>query len=212
MVVASRPMERGNDGGWVKERFETKVKESAQVIRSCEAVADVVALLTQEVLNRLKRGGTILIFGNGGSAAQALHFSGELLGRFKKERGSLRAVALVGDPATVTAVGNDYGFEQVFSRQVDGLARTGDLVIGLSTSGRSANVLKGLQAGRQRGAMTVLLTGARCPDGDWADLVIRVPAEETDQIQEAHLIILHFLCQEIDRSFPDRQEGDEKRG
>jgi D-sedoheptulose 7-phosphate isomerase len=147
----------------------------------------------------LAAGGKALIFGNGGSAADAQHFAAELTGRYVRERAPLPAIALTTDTSALTAIGNDYGFEEVFARPVRALANAGDVVLGLTTSGRSANVLRALDAARERGALAVGLTGT--PHGPLAghcDLLLAVPSGKTARIQEAHIVILHAVCEILD--------------
>jgi D-sedoheptulose 7-phosphate isomerase len=157
---------------------------------------------------RLLAGGKVLAFGNGGSAADAQHFVAELVGRYRRERRALPAIALTVDPSIVTAISNDYGFDDVFARQVRAHARPGDLAFGLSTSGNSENVCRALDAAREAGAGTVALTGGsggRMTAA--ADLCVVVPSAETPRIQEAHIAILHILCDLVDGAFP----GDDAR-
>ena len=147
----------------------------------------------------LKAGGKILICGNGGSAADAQHFAAELVGRFEVERQGLPAIALTTDSSCLTAIGNDYGFERLFSRQVEALAGEKDLLIGISTSGNSENVYAALQAAKSRGCTTVGLTGR--DGGKIATLVdcsLVVPSQRTARVQEMHLLIIHLLCELID--------------
>lgn len=142
--------------------------------------------------------------GNGGSAADSQHLAAELVGRFVKERQGLPAVALTTDTSILTAVGNDYGFEQIFVRQVQALVKTGDVVVGLSTSGNSANVIHALKTARDKGAVVVGLTGAG--GGKMAalcDLCIKVEAKEASRIQEAHILIGHLMCEYIDSEFTE---------
>jgi D-sedoheptulose 7-phosphate isomerase len=149
----------------------------------------------------LRAGGRVLAFGNGGSAADAQHFAGELVGRFRRERPGLAAIALATDPSVVTAIGNDMGFEVVFRRQVEAHGRPGDVALGISTSGRSPNVVEGLRAARERGLVTVGLTGNG--GGDVAGLVdhlIDVPHRETQRVQEVHAMVLHLLCEVVDEA------------
>lgn len=148
---------------------------------------------------RLRAGGKILVFGNGGSAADAQHFAGELVGRFQRERPGIAAIALGTDPSIVTAVGNDLGFERVFARQIEALGRSGDVAFGISTSGRSPNVLAALRLARERGLVTVGLTGRG--GGELAALVdhlVDVPDHETPRIQEVHGMVVHVLCELIE--------------
>jgi D-sedoheptulose 7-phosphate isomerase len=149
----------------------------------------------------LVAGGRVLAFGNGGSAADAQHLAAELVGRFQRERPALAALALTTDPSVVTALGNDMGFEAVFRRQVEAHGRPGDIAIGISTSGCSPNVIEGLRAARQRGLVTVGLTGNG--GGKLAGLVdhlLDVPHAETQRIQEVHGMVVHVLCQMVEEA------------
>jgi D-sedoheptulose 7-phosphate isomerase len=149
----------------------------------------------------LLAGGRVLAFGNGGSASDAQHFVAELVGRFRRERAGLSAIALTTDPSVVTAVGNDMGFAAVFRRQVEAHGRPGDVALGISTSGRSPNVVEALRAARQRGLVTVGLTGNG--GGDMAGLVhylIDVPHPDTQRIQEVHAMVLHLLCEVVEEA------------
>jgi D-sedoheptulose 7-phosphate isomerase len=150
----------------------------------------------------LRGGGKFLIMGNGGSAADAQHIAAELVGRYKVERPGLAAIALSTDSSILTAWSNDYSYETVFSRQVEALARPGDVVWGISTSGNSANVVRAFEAARAIGATTFGLLGR---DGgklaDLSDLAITVPLTETDRIQTAHLLVYHALCAFLDEAF-----------
>ncbi|QEM67081.1 D-sedoheptulose 7-phosphate isomerase [Geobacter sp. FeAm09] len=171
--------------------FEVMERDMAPLI------AEMAALLT----SALKSGGKLLVMGNGGSAADAQHFAAEIVGRFKMERRALPAVALTTDTSILTAIGNDYGFEAVFSRQVEALAAAGDVVVGISTSGNSPNVLKAFQAARERGCRTVGLLGR---DGGsikgGCDLALVVPSDDTPRIQEGHIAIIHIVCDLVERS------------
>jgi D-sedoheptulose 7-phosphate isomerase len=147
----------------------------------------------------LAGGGKVLVFGNGGSASDAQHFASELVGRFQRDRAGLAAVALTADSSIVTSVANDYGFERVFARQLEALGRPGDVAIGISTSGTSANVLTALSAARQRGLRTVALTGRDGGAiGDAADVHLNVPDECTARVQEAHRTLIHALCEIVE--------------
>ena len=147
----------------------------------------------------LAAGGKALVFGNGGSAADAQHFAAELTGRYVRERDPLPALALTTDTSALTAIGNDYGFEEVFARQVRALAAPGDVVLGLTTSGQSENVLRALDAARKKGALAVGLTGTpHARLADHCDLVLAVPSAKTARIQEAHIVMLHAVCEIVD--------------
>jgi D-sedoheptulose 7-phosphate isomerase len=148
----------------------------------------------------LAAGGTVLSFGNGGSATDAQHLAGELVGRFLKERRALPAVALTTDAAILTALGNDYGFEAVFVRQVEALGRPGDVAIGITTSGASPNVTRALVAARDRGMTTIALTGRDGGEtGRVVDVHLNVPSASTPRVQEVHRTILHVLCELIEK-------------
>jgi D-sedoheptulose 7-phosphate isomerase len=156
-----------------------------------DAIADAAAT----ILTSLRQGGTLLVFGNGGSAADAQHLAAELVGRFKKNRPAFRALALTTDTSVLTALGNDFGFDRVFARQVEALARPGDVLLGISTSGNSPNVLAAFDQGRARQCRTIGLGGK---DGgalrDHCDQLLVVPSDDTARIQEMHITIIHVLC------------------
>jgi D-sedoheptulose 7-phosphate isomerase len=159
----------------------------------------VLARIAQTLVRTIRSGHKILLFGNGGSAADAQHVAAELVGRFSREREPWPAIALTTDTSILTAVGNDWEFADIFARQVRALAKPKDVVVGISTSGRSANVLRGLEAGRTRGAIAVALTGM--PGGrmhEYADLCFRVPATSTPRIQELHLLSWHAICELVE--------------
>jgi len=159
--------------------------------------ADLVAAAS----DTLDRAGKLLLFGNGGSAADAQHLAAELVGRFRHERPALPALALTTDSSVLTALGNDLGFGQVFARQVQALGRPGDLALGLSTSGRSANVVAGLQVARDRGLRTAALTGADGGDlAGLADTLLCVPSSDTARIQEMHILLGHLLCEALEKA------------
>lgn len=148
----------------------------------------------------LAAGGKLLLLGNGGSAADAQHIAAEFTGRYLTERRPLAALALTTDTSALTAIGNDYGVEHIFARQVQALGRKGDVALAISTSGRSPNISAGLRAATELGLVTVLLTSLKAPELDpQPDLVIRVPSESTPLIQECHLAIGHILCSLIDQ-------------
>lgn len=153
------------------------------------------------IVMRLRAGKKLLAFGNGGSATQASHLAGELIGRFDKTRQPLRALALVGDPGVVTCIGNDFGYDSLYERQCLALADEGDVVVGLTTSGRSENVRRGLVAARQQGATAIVLTGEAPVDPEYAAHCLQVPHGSTAHVQEVHLMIIHIWCRYIDLAF-----------
>jgi D-sedoheptulose 7-phosphate isomerase len=161
----------------------------------------VIAAAGELLVHSLAAGGKLLVMGNGGSAADAQHFAAELVGRYRRERNPLPAIALTTDTSILTAVGNDYGYEMIFRRQVEALAKTGDVVCGISTSGNSANVMQALEAARQKGCRTLVLTGDR--GGAMvtlADVAVVVPSDQTPHIQEVHLAIIHILCDLVEQA------------
>ncbi len=148
----------------------------------------------------LHRGGKVLIFGNGGSASDAQHVAAEFVGRFVRERKAAPAIALSTDTSILTAVGNDYGFDRVFARQVEALGRPGDVAIGISTSGGSVNVVAGLETARRQGLVTVALTGRDGGAvGRAADIHVNVSSQDTARVQEVHRTLLHAICELVDR-------------
>ncbi len=153
-------------------------------------------------LNALKNKHKILIAGNGGSAADSQHFAAELTGRFKKERLSLPAIALTTDTSALTAIGNDYGYEYVFSRQLEGLGNKGDVFIGISTSGNSENIIKAFTKAKEKGLKTITLLGKNGGKmKNTGDINIIIPSNDTPRIQEMHIMSLHMICAIIDKGF-----------
>jgi phosphoheptose isomerase len=150
----------------------------------------------------LRAGGKVLVFGNGGSASDAQHVAAELVGRFQRERAGLAALALTTDTSVLTSVANDYSFERVFARQIEALGRAGDVALGITTSGTSANVVAALQAARQAGLRTIAVTGRDGGNaGRTADIHINVPADSTARVQEVHRTLLHVICDLVERAF-----------
>ncbi len=181
----------------VVEALEDAARLHAEcVTASVAATAEAARVM----LESLDRGGKILVFGNGGSASDAQHFAAELVGRFMRERRALPSIALTTDTSILTALANDYAFEKVFARQVEALGRPGDVVLGISTSGESPNVLAGFGAARAGGLAIVALTGRDGgPVGRAADVHINVPSPSTARVQEVHRTLLHAICELIER-------------
>ncbi|MGA7992369.1 MAG: SIS domain-containing protein [Thermoanaerobaculia bacterium] len=171
-----------------------------------ESIGPGIAKAARLVADAALSGGTIFAFGNGGSATQAQHFAAELVVRYRDDRPALPAVALVSDIAILTACANDYDYSVVFSRQIEALARKGDVAVGLTTSGKSTNVLKALAAAKARGVSTVILTGekGRAEAANW-DAGIVVPSAETAHVQELHLAALHLMCLFVDEERERRE-------
>jgi len=154
------------------------------------------------ITEALQRGNKLLIFGNGGSAADAQHIAAELTGRYKSERRGLPAIALTTDTSALTAIGNDFGYEKIFERQVEALANEGDVLLGISTSGNSDNVLRALFLGRKMGCKTIGFSGKDGGHmGKFCDINIVIPSDDTPRIQEMHILIGHIICQAVDDVF-----------
>ncbi|HEX8150164.1 MAG TPA: SIS domain-containing protein [Pyrinomonadaceae bacterium] len=181
--------------GFITEHFESNREV---VARSAEALRAPAAGAARALVEALGAGKKVVAFGNGGSAAQASHLVGELLGRFKMTRQPFPAVALASDAGTVTCITNDFSYEVLFERQVEALAQPGDIAFGFTTSGRSENVRRGLIKARERGAVTVAVTGAAGLVGGEADHVLAVPSDVTAHVQEVHLMLLHVWCIYVD--------------
>ena len=162
------------------------------------AVAEPAVAATLAIIHSLGNGQKLLAFGNGGSATQASHLVGELIGRFKENRQPYPAIALSSDAASVTCIANDFGYDSLFARQVEALAEPGDVVVGITTSGRSQNVLRGLALAQKAGATAIALTGAAGLVDGSADHVVAVPSTVTAHIQELHLMVIHVWCAAVD--------------
>ena len=180
---------------WLDEQLDAHIRTARDAAPLLAQVRTVGALL----IAAFERGGTLYTFGNGGSAADAQHFTGELIGHYKRDRRPLPAVTLTTDATVSTCIANDYAFEDVFSRQVEALAKPGDVVVAFTTSGRSANVVNGLQAARANGATTLLFAGGDGgPSLELADHAFLAPSRETPRIQELHTFLLHALSEILD--------------
>jgi D-sedoheptulose 7-phosphate isomerase len=166
----------------------------AGLLDTARKIADVIA-------GALRGGNKLLIAGNGGSAADAQHIAAEIVGRYKKDRPAYAAIALTTDTSALTAIGNDYGFEQVFARQVEGLGKRGDVLLALTTSGRSPNILAALKAARQQGLVTIGFTGAKGTAlGASCDHLLLAPSEDTAVIQQIHMAFAHGICEVIEQT------------
>lgn len=181
--------------------YQKVIEECSQAAKDFfETRSDVFARVVSLCVKALGSGGKILIFGNGGSASQAQHFAAELVNKFLKQRAAFRAIALTTDTSALTSIANDSSFDSVFSRQVEALGDSGDIAIGLSTSGNSANVIEGLKIARERKLATVAFTGKGGGKlRSFADCLLDVSSESTPRIQEVHLLLLHLLAEEIEK-------------
>ena len=183
------------------KQVEAMLTEAAQLhARIAGESSSAIVAVADALLAAFDRGAKVLIFGNGGSAADAQHFACELVGRFLRERRALAAMALTADTTTITAIANDYGFDRVFVRQIEAHGRQGDVAVGISTSGSSANVLAGLQYAKSRGLKTVAFTGGTGgPIGAAVDVHVNVPHDVTPRVQEAHRTLIHAVCDVVER-------------
>jgi D-sedoheptulose 7-phosphate isomerase len=183
------------------QEIRRQLEESARVKQSfSHELVGRIAEFAEKSAATLRAGGKIVFFGNGGSAADALHLAAELVVKLQADRSGLAALALTSNPSVLTAVGNDYGFERIFSRQIESLVAVQDVLVALSTSGASPNVVRGIESGRARGAYLVALTGET--GGALAgkvDLLLNVPSENPQRIQEAHITIGHIACSLIEQ-------------
>jgi D-sedoheptulose 7-phosphate isomerase len=190
-----------NAGGQVKEEIRLQLKSHCEVIAAVERdLTPAIESAARILAAALGSGNKLLVMGNGGSAADAQHFAAEIVGRFKLERRALPALALSTDTSILTAVGNDYGFDSIFTRQVEAHAVAGDVVVGISTSGNSPNVQAALQLAGESGCRTIALLGK---DGgsikEVAELSLIVPSFDTPRVQEGHITIIHILCDLVEK-------------
>ena len=177
----------------IAESIDVKTAmRQTEVIRACAVLASAMARAFQN-------GNKVLLFGNGGSAADAQHIAAELVGRFSRERNALPALALNENTSTITAIANDYSFDAVYARQIEALGRPGDIAIGISTSGQSINVIEGLRVARSRGLLTAAFAGKTGGAViEHSDCCLRVPSESTPRIQECHILLGHALCEAVE--------------
>jgi len=176
------------------------LKESIRVKEeTLKSQVEIIVRIVEAIVKALKGGGKVLLFGNGGSAADAQHLAAELVGRFKLERKGLPALALSTNTSTLTSVGNDYSFDEVFARQIEALGKQEDVAIGISTSGKARNVIEGILAAKAKGIFTIGLTGEEGGKlGEVVDLTLIVPSSDTPRIQETHITVGHLVCQLVE--------------
>ena len=185
----------------IRKSIETKQ-------RPAEECLDDIVQMARMITIALRKGGKVVFFGNGGSAADAQHISAELVGKFKRARPPLRASALTTNTSILTAIGNDIGFDEIFARQIQATLEREDVAVGISTSGRSANVIKGVEEARRIGAKTIALTGSGGGQlGPICDHRVIVPSDDTQRIQECHIMIGHIVCELIDETLGDRSHA-----
>lgn len=187
----------------MKSYITSELIASVALMQALEAdtnLQETIVASAEAILRCLRQGGKVLLAGNGGSAADAQHIAAEFVSRFNFDRPGLAAMALTTDSSILTAIGNDYGYEHLFARQLQACGRPGDVFVGYSTSGQSANVLKALIQAREQGITSIGLTGNRGGSfGDHCDFLLAVPAADTPKIQEGHLVIGHILCGLVER-------------
>ena len=173
----------------------------ANALLADEKLQGLVEDAAQRIIACYRKGGKVILMGNGGSAAEAQHMAAEFLGKFLLERKALPAIALTANSSTMTAIANDYDFSAVFRRQLEAWAAKDDVVIGISTSGKSLNVVEGLRYAKSRGIFTVgLVGGKKCIIEDVCDLCIKIPSNSTPRIQEMHTLVMHTICEEVEAS------------
>ncbi|NQT25814.1 D-sedoheptulose 7-phosphate isomerase [candidate division KSB1 bacterium] len=184
----------------MKQQIQDGLKTRANIqLRMAEMLTDGIASAVDMIGSALESGQTLFLCGNGGSAADSQHIAAEMIGRFERERQSYPAIALTTDTSALTSIGNDYGFENIFSRQIEGLAKQGDILIGISTSGGSKNVIKAMEMAKTKGMSIIAFTGAN-PGvmGNLADITIAIPVERTALVQEGHIAVGHLLCELVE--------------
>src|SRR5215469_16071044 len=188
--------------------FGHAIEQHLEVVRQVAQQQKVLEAIARAMVSTVRSGGKILWCGNGGSAADSQHLAAEMVGRFRRERCALPSIALTTDTSILTALANDYGYEKVFQRQVEGLCVKGDVVVGISTSGNSRNVSTALETARRMGALTVAFTGRTGGVlGDIADLTLRVPSDDTARIQEGHILCGHMICDFIELMVCERDQA-----
>jgi len=172
------------------------------VANSLLSLTDLITKSSQICIDCLRNGGKIILFGNGGSAADAQHIAAELIGRFNEERSGLSAIALTTDTSVLTSIGNDFGYERIFERQIEALANQKDVVIAISTSGKSVNVINALKVASKIGCISIGLSSMNGGEmNNLCEINIAIPAKETARIQEMHIVIGHIICHIIDQEF-----------
>jgi len=186
----------------MKDTIESYIKDSANVILESISCSDSIENIINIIQNCITKGNKIVLFGNGGSATDAQHIAGEFVGRFNKNRSSIPALALTADSSVITAISNDFSYDNVFSRQCESLVSSGDVVIGISTSGNSNNVIEGLKKSKENGATIIGLLGNNGGKiKNITDHSIIIPSQNTAKIQEAHRVVSHIMCMLIEEKY-----------
>jgi D-sedoheptulose 7-phosphate isomerase len=181
--------------------IQTTFDKIAENFTALKAQAEVIQNAVDKCIESIRTGNTILFCGNGGSASQSQHLAAELVGRYKIDRPAMNSISLTVDTSILTAVGNDYGFADIFSRQVEGIGRAGDVLFGLSTSGNSENVVRAFEMAKKKGITTIAMTGEVPGRMGTADIAIAVPSRVSNHIQEMHIAIGHLICGKVEDFF-----------
>ena len=184
----------------MKNVYKKHTAELRDVLGNLDVFHEQIEQVVLQLKEAFSAGNKVLIVGNGGSAAEAQHFSDEMVGRYKEDRLSYPVVALTADSAVITCIGNDYGYEHVFTRQIEGLGKAGDIFIGLTTSGTSKNILEAAEVARERGMTVIAFTGEKGTFKDMADYAVVVPTETGARMQELHLHAIHLICEAFEPS------------
>lgn len=191
----------------VRKRLAEHI-DTTRLLLDDEVSIELIVAMATAVADAVRTGNKVLIFGNGGSAADAQHLAAELVGRFLLDRRPFPALALADSSAAVTAIGNDYEYQHVFARQVEGLGAPGDVAIGISTSGRSANVIQALRMARSKGLVTMALTGAgQSQLAEVSDFCLRMPTSETPRVQECYMVAAHTMCELVEAAIVSSDAG-----
>ena len=200
-IVAGRKESRA----LVKASIRASLDAHVQALASLSEAADTIERIIASLVQTLSRGGKVLTCGNGGSAAEALHLAEEMMGRFHRDRAPLAAICLSADPTALTCIANDYGFEETFARQVEGLGRKGDALVALSTSGESPNIVRALRRARQLGLTTIGMLGEHGSAAEkWCDLALVLTSMDEAHRQEAHLMAIHVILEHLDARMPSK--------
>ena len=192
----------------MEDEIIKQLEDNIALQRYLQKQAKILTTIAELLIQALQKGNKVLLFGNGGSAADAQHIASELSGKFYLNRNPLPAIALTTNTSSLTAIGNDYGYEEVFARQVKGLVRQGDIVIGISTSGNSPNVLRGIEQAKQMGAVTIALTGRGGRLKELTDFMLSIPSNDTPRIQEAHITAGHIICYLVENALFGNTENE----
>lgn len=196
---------RTNDRAPIRASIRRSLDARIQAFAVLSEAAGTIERIVAAIINTLRRGGKVLTCGNGGSAAEALHLAEEMMGRFRRNRAPLAAVCLSADPTALTCIANDYGFEELFARQIEGLGRKGDVLVALSTSGESPNVVRALKRARQLGLTTIGMLGEPGSAAEkWCDLALVLTAMDEAHRQEAHLMAIHVILEHLDARAPSK--------